>query len=275
MNNKKPDLTDARAKLNRARKHRATLEAQVGRYRDRKPYAFATEPTADGSGQDLYFKGSDPPTVWGLTAGDFAHNARSALDNLACGLAIANGTPADDWRGQFPIFIGEDNYRNPRGRRPSFRDTYLQGIPDPQREIIDELQPFKCGDRAELHPLWLLSRFNDFDKHRILHPTALWLGRSGEITWLIPGTSKEIILEMEFEPQSVPMSNGTHFGFLGNPIVGHGNPAAAAAPADAQQIEVEVTADYELDVGFGSRPYRLEDFDDMLAAVTDAIGRFV
>jgi hypothetical protein len=256
-----PDLTDVRLKLDRASEHLAALKAEMDQFLETEPYSFAAEFDADRGTHLLRARvRQEPPRTLSLLVGDFAHNARSVLDNLACELAVSNGADPEQWGGSFPIFLEGPAYRRGRRGRQSPRDRALVDISDPHRTIIDQLQPFQRGHMASRDPLWRLHELNNADKHRILQPTLLTAGNRGEFTWRQVGHPLEVTLEFEFPPDAMEVHDGTDFGAIGGPT----------------GVEMEVSGHYDLSIAFGRMPlpYSFDELDRIHFAVDSAIGRF-
>lgn len=99
------------------------------------------------------------PIIWGILVGEFVHNLRSALDNIAWTIAITK-----DDRVEFPIFI--DN-------KPSCRRK-LEKLREDARAEIEALQPHNRLDREKRRtPLWCLHRMDIINKHRIILPSVI------------------------------------------------------------------------------------------------------
>ena len=102
-----------------------------------------------------------PPRI-SILAGEAIHQTRSALDHIASALVVANKgviTP----KTQFPIFV-----YSPTNERESHRyEDQIRGMSPSAKALIDQLQPFNGPDRLD-HPLTLLKRLNNFDKHQAL-----------------------------------------------------------------------------------------------------------
>jgi len=105
--------------------------------------------------------GYTPETI-PVLVGDFIHNLRSALDNLAWELAHLPPkrvfTESDERHIHFPIFKCRDS-------------TYLsrRGLfPPAVAEIFDSLQPYVRGDAFRDDPLWQLNELWTLDKHRAI-----------------------------------------------------------------------------------------------------------
>src|SRR5439155_21053237 len=83
------------------------FKSEIAAYKTREPYAVIGEYQLDRpDGQHYVFRVrifEEPDPRWGLIAGDFVHNIRSALDYLAWQLVILNGKRPNS-AVQFPIF---------------------------------------------------------------------------------------------------------------------------------------------------------------------------
>jgi len=102
-----------------------------------------------------------PALEWGIILGDAVHCLRSALDQLVYGFA------RDPWHNtQFPIFSD--------GRDWTIKAPAMYwSIPPPLLTIIDKAQPYHLGDTASDHPLALLRKLSNLDKHRAIPAIAL------------------------------------------------------------------------------------------------------
>lgn len=118
-----------------------------------------------------------PPLRLGTLCGDFVHNLRSSLDHLARALVLENGgAPVDEPPPfpptQFPIL----DDRLTRGEQ--IRQVTVQGGVSTQAEfLLDLVQPYQMVDDPTLHPLWLLNRMWNIDKHRTLAVVGVNLGK--------------------------------------------------------------------------------------------------
>jgi hypothetical protein len=126
----------------------------------------------------------------GLIVGDFAHNARSALDHLVYAIADARGIATPGGHSAFllrptaPEFDAESRNRTSKAGREV--RSPLDGLTKDDIEKIRAVQPFEPlsnatgGDGDALwtaslltHPLDALTRIDNYDKHRLIHATAL------------------------------------------------------------------------------------------------------
>ena len=101
-----------------------------------------------------------PPVRLSILAGDCVHNARSALDNLVCGLARIEDPKCECGGRKYPMYTDVVEYEKRR-------DKILKGVPEPARVVIDGHQPTTRMDgSASQHPLAILNRLSNRDKHR-------------------------------------------------------------------------------------------------------------
>lgn len=166
-------------KLNRANAHLQALELEIETWLTQKPYAVFGKHEPGSPDQYVFrvrFFAPVPPE-WGILIGEFAHNARSALDHLAWQIVSSGSAPPD--RGtQFPIVLLEEDWETEAARR-------LPGAQLRHLELIEERQPYKRTDlskqqrmariaerfKAAKHPLAILAALNNEDKHRVLATT--------------------------------------------------------------------------------------------------------
>ena len=102
---------------------------------------------------------------WTVLLGEYVHNIRSALDNLAFALArIENDPPKDPGKIAFPIFLEKSKFEN------NGRDKLSQ-LPEKAAKLIGMLQPFTRDGSAqhgtpESDALLLINNLSNSDKHR-------------------------------------------------------------------------------------------------------------
>jgi hypothetical protein len=170
-------LDSAWRKLARADEHLAVLETAMRRELDREHELIQhTAMTINASGgtttevEGLEF--ASPlilPPEWALLIGDFASNARAALDHLAWQLAgrhtwmaVTKGPPWPPPTLTFPIVLNRPT-TTPAKRR------HFGPFRPPDRRHVEAQQPFRRGKRGRAEPIWLLNRIRNADIHRELH----------------------------------------------------------------------------------------------------------
>jgi hypothetical protein len=181
-------LRDFRLKLNRANTHLETLKGQIDAWFDQHPYGV-TGHYNPGPPEEyiLYLRFFEPPPrEWGILIGEFAHNARSALDYLAWQLVKANHRSPNRLT-QFPMVFSPWDWpgKNGVGR--------LRGAAARHVAMVERLQPYNRTDtddwsyarRTFGHPLAVLNFLSNEDKHRVLIIGAAALASIG---WDITAT---------------------------------------------------------------------------------------
>lgn len=154
-------------RLGRAEEHLEAIKCRLLRHYKADEYLLTGEYQRDfdrpgGRGSIV----SDPITLPEIDSrlntiiGELLHDLRSALDHLAWQLVLnAGGTPTDDTK--FPI---EAPTTNPQGKQGS--PGVAGGVSRKAKALIACAQPYKWGARYREHPLWLLHKLWNIDKHR-------------------------------------------------------------------------------------------------------------
>ncbi len=172
-------LFQVQTKLKRAQSHQASLETDVNRWQLEQRDAVQASPVLN-RGKYEYQVDDIPkmPTLrCGAVIGDVLHNLRSTLDYLAWHAAKASvaGEIKNPERVVFPIATTTGLYaKSPATRQFSlaYQDFFLHFQP---------FNPWPGPDRwvgPYEHPLSILQRLSNADKHRLITPI---LGRQGAI----------------------------------------------------------------------------------------------
>jgi hypothetical protein len=106
------------------------------------------------------------PDELGLIIGDALQTMRSSLDNLAFALAVENNpnmTPDQEEKVSFPIF---NQPTTPAHASVNQMDSVV-------RTRVIELCPDPADSPIQEHPLWLLHKSNNRDKHREITVASL------------------------------------------------------------------------------------------------------
>ncbi len=156
-------LNGSRLKLRRARKHLDSIKVAIDSFLASKPYAFVLEADPKPPNYNIVARVRHlPDEEWGLIVGDFAHNARSALDLLVYQLSQL---PYDDERCfdlEFPIFDKVKGYSNKVQK-------CLVGVAPEHITVIGDFQPYKRPKGSYDDALGILHTINNADKHRIIN----------------------------------------------------------------------------------------------------------
>jgi hypothetical protein len=166
------ELESARRKLNRAEKHLHELVDAYRAYAKDNPYLAIAElnDEAQMTGKAGFLIPDAPDDLSDLI-GDCVTNLRAALDHLVYQL-VKRDTGAFDPTGTgFPIYTSVADYRKwlsgsgtKRKKRP--KEWRLRPY---RRAAIRKLQPYQRRDNPDAHPLAVLNRLANRDKHRIFH----------------------------------------------------------------------------------------------------------
>lgn len=149
-------------KIDRAKEHLDALNAEVTSFSASQPYRIHVEKDPQDGSDIFYPYLREPfPFMWGMLIGEIAHALRSALDNIAWAVAVKR-----DRFTSFPISIKDK----------ADITTSLERLSKDVWGDIDAVQPYTrpYGEQRS-HPLWLLSRINNIDKHRTILLGALKL----------------------------------------------------------------------------------------------------
>jgi hypothetical protein len=163
-----PSLEGVVAKLDRADTYRDGLNKWEQRFLQENPYRIVSE--EDPKTGECLLKGQilkEPPIIdWGVEVGDFFHNLRSALDNLAWQLCICHRPKREPpRRTEFPIFRDCSLFEsNGRAR--------ICGMSKAAQDVMRDLQPCYGPQKPESHPLFYVHEMNNADKHRVFHVTS-------------------------------------------------------------------------------------------------------
>lgn len=182
-------LEGPRLKLDRADKHIHELDEALDDFIATKPYRVTYKLNADKTFYEcrIYHDGRQPPVEIGILVGEIVYQIRSALDHIIFEFSAPKilqiaGREAQlkaIEAPQFPI-LSKRNEREHR-RRLQFVDQMVW-------DAVERYQPYDrthCPDPTQ-HPLTLLNRLSNLDKHRVILVTVGAVGlKPGE--GLTPG----------------------------------------------------------------------------------------
>lgn len=152
-------------KLRRADEHLITLYNETVRYVDERPHAlFMYRDTGDGKPGFVFRILKEPPLHLSVVIGDIVQNMRSALDYIAHELTVANGQKPGR-RTQFPVSLDEDDFLNQAISQGKIHTISMRAL-----KIVSLLQPYRDEDpdSRRNHPLHLLTKLSNMDKHHAL-----------------------------------------------------------------------------------------------------------
>jgi hypothetical protein len=162
------ELAIAREKVLRAYKHLQIATRMIRRF-VRNDCGVDSKFNPKTGEFEVIARMPDPPPIIGLLIGDCVHNLRSALDHIVYALIATNplrGGAAPSAKAQFPICDTRAGYRHQIDKLKR-----LDGIPDAVAALIATLQPYNTREKGldhTLHPLWVLNKLDNIDKHRRL-----------------------------------------------------------------------------------------------------------
>ena len=198
-------------KLDWAERHlRRGFHRRVDRFAASNYYRFRTELTAD-NWHVIFVDFLLPiPPVLGLIVGDFVHNARSALDQLAFALVgAAGGIPGR--HTAFPIYSSQSDWRTNISARDSKRrgKPPTDGMSATAVDLLEKLQPYHSGDLAALTSLTRLQRLWNADKHRTINAVIAYLAFSGTTSIEIEPEGVALLLNPSITPPGTRLVHGT------------------------------------------------------------------
>jgi hypothetical protein len=110
------------------------------------------------------------PARWALMVGDALNNARAALDYAAGHLVSRGRIPNPRFPNKVQFTIEEAG----RNEFDSQAGTQLPGVLRDHLAAVRRVQPYHENSSAADHPLAVLRRLNNKDKHQRLHLTAMY-----------------------------------------------------------------------------------------------------
>jgi hypothetical protein len=200
-----PELASVRAKISRAEHHLRDIDAALKMVIGDNPNA--NHPVIfeyESDGKDVIVKLTecqplDPALP--LMIGDCLHNLRSALDYLVYRLALKNGaTTVFADKTFFPIYLTKTMFdeRVEKKVKPFISSAALTEI--------EQCQPYGAYDIPEEADIWILSRLDIFDKHRLLVIAGQQFAATEFTITLDSGESRHEVIP---EPKWKPVKNGT------------------------------------------------------------------
>lgn len=176
-----PSLLGVFSKLNRAWDRLYELDGLFDKFREPgDPYRYTRHEESNDVDTTTfrYFGHIDraiPTYDWSVVIGEFLYDVRSALDHLACQLAIVHCSPCEPPIGiRFPIFSSERKFfEQMRGRCGGIRrwahgsGVYqFRAMSAAAQARILELQPYhRRRQNPERDPLFVLHQLCNEDKH--------------------------------------------------------------------------------------------------------------
>lgn len=183
-----PDLMSVRLKLDRGNEHLKCLRGETKAFLERDPAPLTIRPEkTPGPGKSekhvIYAVIRElPPNHLAVIAGDAIQSFRHALDHLVYELSPSRYR--NRGRSMFPVYKTRCEFE-------VLAPTLIKGIVGDERTLIELVQPYHAAD-PKRHPLAVLNRLANKDKHRILLTTAAATNETD--TW-ISSTNAQITID--------------------------------------------------------------------------------
>jgi hypothetical protein len=163
-------LLGVNLKMTRAKKQVDWVFEEVGRFLDGDPYAV--EKYFDTKAGEYVHRGrilKQPRPEWSIAVSECLHLYNSVLDNMAWIVASPDGETPPPGTG-FPIRPSKGAYRKLWTHDGGY--YMVRAMPPHAQAIIENAQPYHRGKAYAGHPLWVLRRLANMDKHQAIHLAA-------------------------------------------------------------------------------------------------------
>ncbi|PKB58314.1 MAG: hypothetical protein BZY83_07830 [SAR202 cluster bacterium Casp-Chloro-G2] len=150
-----------RLRVKRARQNITNFDRVSRNFFEPSPYKVITKikPRVNDDWLEIHIEIiKDTPRSLGFIFAECIHNLRSVVDNVIWQLGQKHGTPD---RISFPVTV-HCKYFTPL---LTDKTNTLSLLPTKALKVIEELQPYHRGNPQD-HPLWILNRLWNDDKHR-------------------------------------------------------------------------------------------------------------
>lgn len=270
-------LDGPRLKLRRAEQHFDCLDEVIKGFLESNPYTFAIQPNPKPPKYVLVGKAKEsPPLDWSAIVGDFAHNARSALNLLVFQLSSLPAQDGQRFNLQFPIVGDAPRYADAKNRE-------LAGVPAPHEAIIEGFQPYNRAEGFATDALWLLADINNADKHRLVVAVGA-LGTVSAVSFgpgrlgsnVLVGRGASIRLG---RGASVNFGDGFHYASVGDGVITEDGTVLAELTM-SQPSQVNMQPNLQIAIQFGEASPRvqgrpvLDTLKFILNRVKEVIGEF-
>lgn len=211
-------LVGVRLKTDRARHHLDAIDATLNNFikvhLQNVSLFGQVDPTK--SGWQVIRWENVPHLDQGVCAvvGDFAHNARSALDHMAWSLVLANGAKPGK-HTHWPVAETEGKWRDDVLERNIERrgSPATEGLSDDAFKLVENFQPYRRAKRRREiapDPLVLLRHLSNEDKHRTLHVGHFFVTEGPNGTYIDP-PGYLAIAGLQKPERPLPVQKGTDF----------------------------------------------------------------
>jgi hypothetical protein len=169
------DLLDAQACVDWAVSNLPALEKRCAAWLDANLTLEIEDPDPNVPNNVVVAVAKEPlPRSLNVEVGAYLNVLRSALDILATALAYRFAMPRPD-KAYFPVVESAAKFAASDYKGHEF----VKGLPDRERGIIEDLKPYKTGNR----PLWALHQLDIMRKHKKLAAAMIHPGRFSIMGW--------------------------------------------------------------------------------------------
>jgi len=206
----------------------------------------------------------DTDPLLGVVVGELIHDIRSALDQVIYELVGAEGNDPGE-HTQFPIYDSETKWRQDiLERDPSDRPSPIAGVSDCDFALIDAAQPYHSTKKKRTrHPLMLLLRMSNIDKHRALHVVTVNAHAPKKVSYQPPGYVA--VMKKQFKHPGVLVQKGTEMGRVKRRII--------RLPPPGTEVVMRITGGAEFAFGKSGEPpiATLSEVGQMIDKAREAI----
>src|ERR1051326_7683556 len=158
-------LAIVQSKVERAKKHVAHLNTEIGAFFASNPYEVGTKRDPQTRKLIYYVSRANPvPIAISAITGDVIQNLRTELDYLHQQLLMVGTNSAVPSKGKDATFYIDGDPNQPKHYETSL-PAKVQGLRQDAIDALLDLEPYKGGKG---HDLWTLNTLNNIDKHRLL-----------------------------------------------------------------------------------------------------------
>jgi hypothetical protein len=265
------DLKDARLKVTRARQHFEELQRGLEEWQATDPVRFVSlSYLSDFSTCWFLDVRQPPPPELGAVVGDFLHNLRTALDQLAWQLFLACGGDPEGTAAShvyFPVVSEEKAWAKESRRK-------LPGVPGERLGALRAVQPFAVEPDRGTSWLYALHLMDLDDKHRQAQLSCALLQQSQLRQQVLTDAALGCDLEVWFDRQ-YPLTAGRHLVVRVERRDAR-DPSSLAPPEVARGLYVEFRGEPELGFAYSSGRAAsdlagLQDMADAVSRTVDSV----
>jgi hypothetical protein len=238
------------ARLSRAKEQATAVVSAVAPFTNSKTHKIVADKNADCTihYRRIFFDPKPDFLRIGILFGEFTHQIRATLDNLAHQLVLASGNQPTTMT-EFPVFLAAAKFRKDRDRK-------TRGMKPAIITELERLQPFNTGGNApQATALWLIHDLNIVDKHKIIIP--LVLGHEEGVT-RFPKDCRLI--------EAKTLEDGAPLLTIYSPV-----------PRDEVQVDADMT--FSIGIQHGLLRFRVEDLIpkmlEEVGTITRHLGQFL